>query len=230
MNFINGRRIVWVLGVSILGLALAGCGPSPMPPNPRIPIIPSRLVDTSAYYPYIESVDIPEGPFKPGDEFEVHLKLYFPEGTPTDLVLSKQTTMAGLYESYPVMVGQFWHWRELAFVRPDAPPLSGRGSVSDLLDKWEFNGLGDAVYHVPMAMEISRVVKLEPGYYEEEPLGKGVLAFLSASKPEYAGLIQWKVPSDRIDSLNEQDLKWWNEHAYADGKLKWFYYEYPVSP
>ena len=56
-------------------------------------------------------------------------------------------------------------------------------------------------------------------------IGYGTVIFLAASSPENAGHIEWLAL--RSESPPE-DRAWWNEHAYADGKLKFFYYEYPV--
>lgn len=173
-------------------------------------------------------MEIPEGPFKPVDEFEVHLKLCFPEDTPTDLVLSSYTTEAGLYESYPLIVAQFYQSRELAFVHPEEPPLSGRSVAPERLDVWSFSRLTDAVYHA-MAQEIETYRQIDRPSGQEH-LGKGLLAFLAASKPKYAGLIEWKSPSGPINELVGDDREYWNARAYADGKLKWFFYEYPVEP
>jgi len=184
----------------------------------------SRLITVKAYYPYIESVELPEGPIYDGQEIDVKVKLYFPEGTPDDISLTPAEVQYNPPFNYDLPEEFLFTLRgELSFLPPE---LDSELRMGRDFDRWTMNSKNELTFHV-----VAR--DFYPWVYEDgKPIGsgKGVIALLAASSPEYAGFIEWVAIDRHYTALHEKDRAWWDAHAYADGKLKWFYYEYPVVP
>ncbi len=216
-------RSFLLAGLMALITLLSQCGKSgPPPPHFRFPIL-EPLVTITAYYPYIESVELPEEPVPLRDMVQIRLKLFFPEGTPSSLVLSHESAFVNPPGEYVLETG------ETVSSFPGTNLLGH--PTSPRIKELCFTNEGVLTRH-----------KWYPGFVNEGIVGEistdwlltltmpatGQILLLAAGSPEDSGFIEWRAPATHTTYLSEEDLAWWNEHAYADGKLKWFYYEYPV--
>jgi len=224
------KPLFWLAGVAPLW-ACGGGHKVPTLDEPYPSPEPAYLYAVSGYYPYVETVVGPTEPVLEGEEVEIHVSLRFPKGTPESLVIEPRL---------------YWLVPPVTYFSPPAhDPSRGDAFLLDLAfiegqSSW-WNGarsqdmvslerLSDEVAVLTLILPARDLEPWDQNFLTRTKVGFGVVLLLAAGSYEDAGLINWLVPSDHPSSLDYRDRVEWDKHAYADGKLKWFYYEYPVLP